>query len=165
MRISELIAEQNIVPSGTIGTSGTTTASPGKIPPISQAPATTAAGSDPNSPSNKPVGTTAPATATANPNMQKLAATLKQNKIANNDVDVNNFVSAYTAKANNKTLTPAQSTMMANLAGSLLKNKDLGKNLDLQIKAMSAQTPGTATNTIGQQPRMQQNIQTTPGRI
>ena len=122
MKISELISEQ------TIGTTGSTTGTPGQVGQISQTPATTA--------------TTTP---TTDPNVQKLAATLKQNKIIDNEKEINDFIGAYQASTSGKTLNPQQQSSMAGLASALLKNKNLGTNLDLQLKTMSAQKPGQTT--------------------
>lgn len=120
MKISELISEQ-IAP---IGTTGSTASQPGKVQSVSQSPAPTA------STQQQP-----------DPNLQKLAATLKQNKVIGNDKEVNDFISAYTAKSANQTLNPAQEKILANLAGAQMKDKTLDQKLDLQLKTMSQQKP------------------------
>lgn len=120
MRIQELLSEQ-----GTIGTTGSTTSSPGQVQAVSQTPST----------SSKPLQ--------PNPDMQKLAATLKNAGVIKTDTDVNNFVAAYTAKQANpkQELPDDQASMMANLAGAQLKDKSLDTKLDLQLKTMSQRKP------------------------
>jgi hypothetical protein len=123
MRIVELIAEQ------TIGTTGSS-AAPAPVTPVSQTPA-----AKPDASGEQQ---------SQDPNLQKLAATLQQNKIIDNEQEINNFLSAYQASTTGKTLNPQQQGAMSNLASALLKNKSLDSNLDLQLKAMSVQKPGSA---------------------
>lgn len=130
MKIIELLSEQ------TVGTVGPSTA-PAPVGAVS------------NTPSDKPASaTSASPTGTdpskADPNIQKLAATLKQNKVIGNEKDINDFLGAYQAQQTGKTLNPDQQTSMANLASALLKNRNLATNLDLQLKATSQQKPGAA---------------------
>jgi hypothetical protein len=122
MKISELVSEQ------TIGTTGSTTSTPSQVTPVSQTPATTSA-------------TTNPVT---DPNVQKLAATLKQNKIIDNEKQVNDFMAAKMATDTGKPLTAQQQAVMARLGPAVLKNKTLDQNLDLLLKTMSAQKPGSS---------------------
>jgi hypothetical protein len=122
MKISELVSEQ------TIGTTGSTTSTPSQVTPVSQTPATTSA-------------TTKPVT---DPNVQKLAATLKQNKIIDNEKQVNDFMAAKMATDTGKPLTAQQQAVMARLGPAVLKNKTLDQNLDLLLKTMSAQKPGSS---------------------
>lgn len=130
MRFSEIVSE------ALVGTVGTT-------PPTVQP--TFKSGSTPvqKQPQNKP-----------DQKLQQLAATLKSSQVAQNDQDVNNFMSGFQATQANKPLNPAQSKTMANLAGALLKDKSLGQKLDLQLKTMSQQQPGNNTTstqtTLGQ---------------
>ncbi len=129
MKIFELIAEQTV---GTVGSSTSPTTTVGAVS---------------NQPSDKPASATSPATtdpAKADPNIQKLAATLKQNKVIGNEKEINDFLGAYQAQQSGKTLNPTQQTSMANLASALLKNRGLANNLDLQLKATSQQKPGAA---------------------
>lgn len=137
MRIIDLIREQQ-----TIGSTGSTSMPTNQpVGTVSQTPSTPAT-VDPNSPdANKT--TTQTQSNSSDPNLQKLAATLKQNKIIDNEKEINDFIGAYQASTSGKTLNPQQQTAMASLAGALLKNKNLDTNLDLQLKAMSAQKPGT----------------------
>lgn len=129
MRILELLSEQ------TIGSIGSTTGQPGQVSQTPTAPKP----ADPNSPdANKPN-----AAGQTDPNLQKLAATLKQNKVVDNEQEVNDFLGAYQASTSGKTLNPVQQGQMAALASALLKNKNLDASLDLQLKAMSAVKPGT----------------------
>lgn len=131
MRAFEFINEQ------TIGTTGSTAGTPGTVQPVSQTP-TLNKPADPASPdANKPTA--------QDPNLQKLAATLKQNRVIANDKEINDFMSAYTAQAGSKTLTPDQQEIMSRLAPALMKDKTLDTKLDLQLKTMSAQKPGTTT--------------------
>jgi hypothetical protein len=123
MRIIELLSENS-----TIGTVGSTTGPTTPVAPTGNATA---------SPSS------APKTA-SDPNLQKLAATLKQNGIVDNDADVNAFLGAYQSQAAGKNLNPQQQATMSNLATAMLKNKNLATNLDLQLKASSQQKPGQA---------------------
>lgn len=128
MRILELFE------TGTVGTVGSTTGSTDGIGSVS------------NVPSDRPASATSPnqeKSQQTDPNLQKLAATLKQNKIIDNEADINNFIGAYQAQASGKTLNPQQQASMSNLASAMLKNKTLDTNLDLQLKAMSAVKPGT----------------------
>jgi hypothetical protein len=129
MRIRELMSEQTV---GTIGTTGSTAGAPAPLQPVSQ-PSTVA---KPPAPGTPTIG--------ADPNMQKLAATLKQNKVVDNEQEVNDFIGAYQAQQSGKTLNPAQQGTMANLANAMLKNRSLSTNLDLQLKATAQQKPGTA---------------------
>jgi hypothetical protein len=78
-----------------------------------------------------------------NPDMQKLAATLKSAGVIKTEPEINDFVSAYSAKqANpNQQLPDNQAAMMANLAGAQLKDKTLDTKLDLQMKTMSQRKP------------------------
>jgi hypothetical protein len=122
MRIIELLSE-----TATIGTVGSTSGPTSTVGQVS------------NVPSDKPA-TSTPQQKT-DPNLQKLAATLKQNKVVDNDADVNDFISAYQAQSTGKMLNPQQQTAMSNLASAMLKNKNLSTNLDLQIKAISQQKP------------------------
>jgi hypothetical protein len=123
MKISELISEQ-ITP---IGSTGSTAGQPGTVGQVSQqTPAT-------------PTGNQQPTT--TDPNLQKLAATLKQNKVIGNDKEVNDFISAYQAQYTGKTLNTNQQTSMAKLAPALIKDRNLGPTLDLQLKTMSQQKP------------------------
>ena len=122
MKISELVSEQ------TIGTTGSTTSTPSQVTPVSQTPATTSA-------------TTKSVT---DPNVQKLAATLKQNKIIDNEKQVNDFMAAKMATDTGKPLTAQQQAVMARLGPAVLKNKTLDQNLDLLLKTMSAQKPGSS---------------------
>lgn len=126
MRIQELILE-----TGTIGTTGPTSGPTSTINPVS------------NVPSDKPASATSPTPTQTDPNVQKLAATLRQNKVIDNEKDINNFLGAYQAQQLGKTLNPEQQTSMANLASALLKNRNLATSLDLQLKATSQQKPGT----------------------
>jgi len=105
-----------LVQEQTIGTVGSTTAAPQTV-------------SQTTSPDTK------------DPNVQKLAATLRQNKIIDNEKQINDFLSAYQAQQTGNTLNPAQQASMAKLAGALMKNRNLDQNLDLQIKTMSQQKP------------------------
>lgn len=133
MRAFEFTTEQ------TIGTTGSTSGTPGTIQSVSQTPS-----------APRPVDPTSPdanKTTTQDPNLQKLAATLKQNKVIANDKEINDFMSAYTAQAGKKTLTPDQQEIMSKLAPALMKDKTLDTKLDLQLKTMSAQKPGTAPAT------------------
>lgn len=140
MKIIELLSEQ-----GTIGTTGSTTGPTNTINPVS------------NTPSDKPASATSPnQDKSQNPNLQKLAATLKQNKVIDNDADVNDFISGYQAQSSGKTLNPDQQASMSKLASAMLKDKTLGTNLDLQLKTMSANKPDTS-NTAQQNP-MQTNL-------
>lgn len=126
MLIIELLKEQTI---------GTTGSSSGPVSTI---------GTVSNVPSDKPAAATSPTQSKpTDPNLQKLAATLKQNDIVDNEKDVNDFLGAYQAQSTGKTLDPNQQTAMSRLAGALLKNKNLATNLDLQLKATGAQKPGT----------------------
>lgn len=138
MRIREFIPEQ------TIGSVGSTSGVPAPVQPVSQTP-----------PVTKPAGPGTPAAGT-DPNMQKLAATLKQNNIVHNDRDINNFVGALQANQTGKALNPDQLKAMAGLGPALLKNKTLGPALDTQLKAMSQQKPGTPPTPMGQTPVQQQ---------
>jgi hypothetical protein len=122
MKISELVSEQ------TIGTTGSTTGTPGQVGQVSQTAPTTSA----------------TATPTTDPNVQKLAAMLTQNKIIDNENQVNDFMAAKTATDTGKPLTPQQQAVMARLGPAVLKNKTLDQNLDLLIKTMSAQKPGSS---------------------
>lgn len=81
------------------------------------------------------------------PNVQKLAATLKNAKVINTDADVNDFMSAYQAQSTGKTLNPDQQAQLAALAPALLKDKTLSGKLDLQLKTMSQQKPAQTTTT------------------
>jgi hypothetical protein len=130
MKISELLSEQTV---GTIGSS------PSPAPTV---------GTVSNVPSDKPGTTTSAAPnkqpGQLDPNLQKLAATLKQNKVVDNEKDINDFMGAYQAQQSGKTLNPMQQASMANLASAMLKNKNLATNLDLQLKATGQQKPGTA---------------------
>lgn len=131
MKIIELLSEQ-----GTIGTTGSTTGPTNTVNPVS------------NVPSDKPASATSPAqTTTQDPKLQKLAATLKQNKIIDNDADVNDFISAHQAQSSGKTLNTDQQASMSKLASAMLKDKSLSTNLDLQLKTMSATKPGTSSTT------------------
>ena len=123
MKISELISEQ------TIGTTGSTAGLPSQVTPVSQTAPTTSA----------------TATPTTDPNVQKLAATLKQNKIIDNEKQVNDFMAAKMATDTGKPLTAQQQSVMARLGPAVLKNKTLDQNLDLLLKTMSAQKPGQTT--------------------
>ena len=126
MRISELVSEQ------TIGTTGSTSGTPAQVNPISQTPGRTdAPGTDPTQ-NQKP-----------DPNIQKLAATLKQNKVIDNEKEINDFLGAYQAQTTGKNLSDIQQATMAKLANALMKNRNLSTNLDLQIKASGAQKPGS----------------------
>jgi hypothetical protein len=140
MRAHEFLNEQ-----GTIGTVGTTTGTP---QPVSQTspPSTTPQQSTTDKPKD--------------PNIEKLAATLKQNKVIGNDKEMNDFLGAYQAQTSGKTLNPAQQASMAKLASALMKDRTLSTNLDLQLKTMSQQKPGQQ-QPMGQQPAGQPA--TTPG--
>ena len=131
MKILELLSEQTV---GTIGSSPSPSPTVGTVSNVpSDKPGTTAP--------NKQPGQTDPLT---DPNLQKLAATLKQNKVVDNEKDINDFMGAYQAQQTGKTLNPMQQASMANLASAMLKNKSLATNLDLQLKATAQQKPGTA---------------------
>jgi hypothetical protein len=149
MRIFELIREQQ-----TIGTTGSTSM-PNNQPlgAVSQTPSSTKP-VDPNSPDANKTTTQNQVAGDNNTNLQKLAATLKQNKIIDNEKEINDFMGAYQASTTGKTLNPEQQSSMAGLASALLKNKNLSTNLDLQLKAMSVQKPGTTPP-----------VQTAPGGI
>ena len=124
MRIQELLSEE-----GTVGTIGSTTGQPGTVS---------------NVPSEKPASATSQdKEKQSDPNLQKLAATLSQNKIIDNEAEINDFLGAYQAQSTGKTLNPQQQASMSKLASAMLKNKTLDTNLDLQLKAMSAVKPGT----------------------
>jgi hypothetical protein len=125
MRIFELLSEQ------TVGTVGST---PGP---------TSTVGAVSNVPSDKPASATSTDPSKTDPNMQKLAATLKQNKVIGNEKEINDFLGAYQAQQTGKTLNPTQQGSLANLATAMLKNKSLASNLDLQLKATAQQKPGT----------------------
>ena len=126
MKIFELLSEQTV---GTIGSSVGPTSTVGAVS---------------NVPSDKPASATSPTDTANDPNLQKLAATLKQNKVIDNEKEINDFLGAYQAQQTGKTLNPVQQTSMSNLAGALLKNRNLANNLDLQLKATAQQKPGTA---------------------
>lgn len=126
MRIKEIFSEQ------TIGTTGTTPGTPAQVSPVSQTQGRT------DQPGAVPGQEQKP-----DPNVQKLAATLKQNKVIDNEKEINDFLGAYQAQSTGKTLSDIQQTSMAKLAGALLKNRNLSTNLDLQLKASGAQKPGT----------------------
>lgn len=115
MKIRELFTEQMVQPTPTTPPSGT------PPQPVSQKP-------------QQP-----------NPEVQKLAATLKNAKVIQNDNDVNDFMSAYQAQSTGKTLNPDQQEKLASLAPALLKDKTLAGKLDLQLKSMSQQKPGQPT--------------------
>jgi|688.fasta_scaffold32414_14 hypothetical protein len=132
MRAQEFINEQ-----GTVGTIGTTT---GKPQTVSQT----------SSPTQQ-----TPTTQQPDPKIQKLAATLKQNKVIGTDIEINDFLGAYQAQSTGKTLNPDQQASMAKLASALIKDRNLGPNLDLQLKTMSQQKPG--------QPAAPQNTTTPTG--
>jgi hypothetical protein len=134
MKISELLSEQTV---GTIGSSPSPAPTVGTVSNVPSDKPGTATSTAPN----KLPGQTDPAT---DPNLQKLAATLKQNKVVDNEKDINDFMGAYQAQQSGKTLNPMQQASMANLASAMLKNKSLATNLDLQLKATAQQKPGTA---------------------
>lgn len=133
MKIRELFLEQ------TIGTTGPTSGTPGQVQPVSQTPGRT---DTQQTQKNQ----------TVDANTQKLASTLKQNKVIATDKELTDFMSAYSAQAGAKTLTPDQQEVMAKLAPALLKDKTLGSKLDLQLKTMSQQQPGSAPQQMGQKP-------------
>jgi hypothetical protein len=105
---------------------------------VQPTPTTPATGAPPKSPTQQ-------ATQTPNPDVQKLAATLKNAKVIQNDTDVNDFMSAYQAQSTGKTLNPDQQEKLAALAPALMKDKSLAGKLDLQLKTMSQQQPGQPT--------------------
>jgi len=92
-----------------------------------------------------PKPATQQSTQTPDPNVQKLASTLKNAKVIQNDNDVNDFMSAYQAQTTGKTLNPDQQEKLAALAPALMKDKSLASVLDLQLKTMSQQKPGQTT--------------------
>jgi len=118
MRIQELLEQ---TPVSSVGSA----ANPSTVPTVS------------NQPSDKPASATS-STPAADPNMQKLAATLQQTGVTKNPKEVNDFISAYQASTNGKTLNPQQQATMAKLAPAMLKDP----NLDAKIKLMTAQKPG-----------------------
>lgn len=133
MKIFELLSEQTI---GTVGSSSGPTSTVGTISNVPSDKPSSATSANPN----KQVGQ---ADSKTDPNIQKLAATLKQNKVVDNEKEVNDFLGAYQAQQSGKTLNPAQQASMSNLAAAMLKNRNLATNLDLQLKATAQQKPGT----------------------
>lgn len=129
MRIRELFLEQQ--PIGSVGTTSGMTQPVGTPPTISQNPSA-------NSQQQKP-----------NPELQKLAATLRTSNVIKTEPEINDFISAYSAKQKNPTspLSDKQQELMANLAAAQMKNKNLDQNLDLQIKTISQQKPGQPAQT------------------
>jgi hypothetical protein len=125
MKIFELLSEQTV---GTVGSTSGPTSTVGTVS---------------NVPSDKP-GTVPGQEQKPDPNIQKLAATLKQNQVIDNEKEINDFLGAYQAQQTGKTLNPNQQASMANLATALLKNRNLSTNLDLQLKATAQQKPGQA---------------------
>lgn len=119
MRIYEVIAEQ------TMGTIGSTS---GQVPQVSQTGTQT--GTDQKEP---------------DPNVQKLAATLKNNRLISNEKEINDFLGAWQAQQTGKTLNPDQQEILSKLGPALLKNKNLDTQLDLQLKTMSQVKPGTTS--------------------
>ncbi len=126
MKIFELLSEQTV---GTVGSSSTPAPTVGAVS---------------NTPSDKPASATSQTDPNkTDPNMQKLAATLKQNRVIDNEKEINDFLGAYQAQQTGKTLNPTQQASMASLATAMLKNRNLATNLDLQLKATAQQKPGT----------------------
>jgi glutamine synthetase adenylyltransferase len=115
MKIIELLSEQMV------GTTGTTP---------------TGTSSQPNKPPTQPTQQQQ-----SDPDKQKLAATLKNVGVVQNDIDVDNFMSAYQAQSTGKTLNTDQQEMLAKLAPALLKDRTLSQKIDLQLKTMSQQKP------------------------
>lgn len=130
MRISELVFEQT--PIGTVGSTAGMTQPVGKVEPVSQTPST-------NNKEEKP-----------DPNVQQLAALLKQNRVIDNDKDMNDFIGAYTASMNKQTLNPTQQDMLGKLAGPLMNDPSLNAKIKLLAKVKPGQT--NTTQAQGQQP-------------
>lgn len=124
MRILEILSEQ------TIGTTGSTTGQPGQVQQVSQPPgaSTSPTGNPANATQQKP-----------DPMVQQLTALLKQNKVVDNEKDVNNFLSAAQATLNKKTLNPDQQELMGKLAGPMMTDPKL---ID-KIKLLMPKKPGT----------------------
>lgn len=138
MKIYELIKEQ-----GTVGTTGSTTGAPSNVGAVSQ--------TGTPAPGNQPPGTQQQAQKT-DPNIQKLAATLKANKIVQNEKEINDFLGAWQAQQTGKTLDSNQQTILAKLGPALLKNKNLDTQLDVQIKGLSQVKPAGTTTPPGVTP-------------
>jgi hypothetical protein len=136
MRIIEIIQEQQTI--GSVGSTTGMTQPVGTPPTVSQNPSADAKQEKPS------------------PELTKLAATLRNSGVIKTEPEINDFISAYSAKQKNPTspLNDKQQELMANLAAAQMKNKNLDQNLDLQIKTMSQQKPGqtSTTPTIGQTP-------------
>lgn len=116
MRIVELFNNS------TVGTTGSTTGNPSSVQQVSQTPSTTAPDQ-----TNKP-----------DPQLQQLTALLKQNKVIDNDADMNDFIGAYTASTSDKTLSPDQQDAISKLAGPLMKDP----TLSTKLKMLSTVKPG-----------------------
>lgn len=120
MKIFELLSEQ------TISSTGSTTGTPAPVQSVSQTPPRT---------TPPPQGSTQQ---TQDPQTQQLAALLKQKKVIDNETDMNNFMSAYTASSQQKALNPDQQEVMSKLAGPLMTDPSLAAKL----KMLSAKKPG-----------------------
>jgi hypothetical protein len=123
MKISELIIEQ------TIGTTGSTSSEPTQVQPVSQ--------------------TSSQGQTKSDPQVQQLAALLKQNKVIDNDAQMNTFIGAYTASNEKKTLNPDQQEILGKLAGPLMNNPSLAS----KIKLLATQKPGMQNQQQAQQPQ------------
>lgn len=121
MRANEFIRE-----AGTMGTVGSTTAAPASVGTVSQTP---------------PPGGQQQQTQT-DPNVQKLAATLKSSNLVKNEKEINDFMGAWQAQQSGKALNPQQKDLLVKLGPALMKNKTLDTALDAQLKAMSQTKPG-----------------------
>jgi hypothetical protein len=120
MRILEIISEQ------TIGTSGSTTGQPGQVQQVSQPPGTAGKPADPSQ--QKP-----------DPMVQQLTALLKQNKVVDNEKDINGFLGAAQATLDKKALNPDQQELMGKLAGPMMTDPKL---ID-KIKLLMPKKPGS----------------------
>jgi hypothetical protein len=118
MKIRELFVEQAV---GTTGSTSGFTTPVSQVQPVSQNPATNSS------------------TQTPNPQTQQLTALLKQNKVIDNEKQMNDFMSAYDASSQQRTLNPAQQDLMGKLSGPLMKDPSLAS----KIKLLAVQKPGT----------------------
>lgn len=118
MKIFELISEQT--PIGTTGSTTGMTQPVSQVKPVSQTP-------NADNKEQKPDAQT-----------QQLAALLKQNNVISNDKEMNDFMGAFDASAQNKTLNPAQSEILSKLTGPMMKDP----NLIAKLKMLTTRKPG-----------------------
>lgn len=131
MRFREIIAKEAITPTGGVGSTTS--------PVQNGVPSTATGGQKPGTTPTANTGTNV-TQQTPDPNVTKLAATLRQNKIISNDKEVNDVMSAFQAQETGKTLNPQQQQALAKVGAASLNNPNAPKEIDTIMKLISAKS-------------------------